>query len=164
MLISVNPVLFADQGFRYQKLDVILTTSVDKLGKIGEVVKVAPGHLCNHLMPKLLDVPNIDKLLISLVSSAMKLQNELVKSLSRFVLILTSMKYLLMIVMDLSVVQRWKPLRLQFRVMDSCLSRWVDIAVFMLSKMQSPPSGCITAVSRLYRSSILVLRYGVNAK
>ncbi|KAL8089908.1 hypothetical protein AgCh_039392 [Apium graveolens] len=70
MLIFVNPVLFADQGFRYQKLDVILTTSVDKLGKTREAVKVAPGHFRNHLMPKLLAFPNIDKLFISLASSA----------------------------------------------------------------------------------------------
>ncbi|KAL8095716.1 hypothetical protein AgCh_036918 [Apium graveolens] len=56
-----QPVLFSGQGFRYRKLDVILTTSVDKLGKIGEVVKVAPGDFRNHLMPKLLAVPNIDK-------------------------------------------------------------------------------------------------------
>ena len=35
--------------------------SIDKLGKSGEVVKVAPGHFRNHLMPKLLAVPNIDK-------------------------------------------------------------------------------------------------------
>ena len=35
--------------------------SVDKLGKAGETVKVAPGYFRNHLMPKLLAVPNIDK-------------------------------------------------------------------------------------------------------
>ena len=34
---------------------------MDKLGRAGEVVKVAPGHFRNHLMPKLLAVPNIDK-------------------------------------------------------------------------------------------------------
>nr|KAJ0185761.1 hypothetical protein LSAT_V11C900485760 [Lactuca sativa] len=33
---------------------------VDNLGKGGEIVKVAPGHFCNHLMPKLLAVPNIE--------------------------------------------------------------------------------------------------------
>ncbi|XP_017256920.1 uncharacterized protein LOC108226468 isoform X2 [Daucus carota subsp. sativus] len=56
-----QPILFAAQGLRYRKLDVILTSSIDKLGKSGEVVKVAPGHFRNHLMPKLLAVPNIDK-------------------------------------------------------------------------------------------------------
>ncbi|KAM0945592.1 putative ribosomal protein L9 [Dioscorea sansibarensis] len=56
-----NPLLFAIQGLRYRKLEVILTTNVDKLGKAGETVKVAPGHFRNHLMPKLLAVPNIDK-------------------------------------------------------------------------------------------------------
>lgn len=34
---------------------------IDKLGKAGETVKVAPGYFRNHLMPKLLAVPNIDK-------------------------------------------------------------------------------------------------------
>ncbi|KAL1822299.1 hypothetical protein DCAR_0310126 [Daucus carota subsp. sativus] len=56
-----HPILFSAQGVRYRKLEVILTTSVDKLGRAGEVVKVAPGHFRNHLMPKLLAVPNIDK-------------------------------------------------------------------------------------------------------
>lgn len=35
--------------------------SIEKLGKAGETVKVAPGYFRNHLMPKLLAVPNIDK-------------------------------------------------------------------------------------------------------
>lgn len=35
--------------------------TIDKLGKAGETVKVAPGYFRNHLMPKLLAVPNIDK-------------------------------------------------------------------------------------------------------
>ncbi|PIA45865.1 hypothetical protein AQUCO_01600247v1 [Aquilegia coerulea] len=56
-----NPLLFNGQGLRYRKLEVILTTSVDKLGKAGETVKVAPGYFRNHLMPKLLAVPNIEK-------------------------------------------------------------------------------------------------------
>ncbi|CAL9087755.1 ribosomal protein [Musa troglodytarum] len=56
-----NPLLFAAQGLRYRKLEVILTTTIDKLGKAGETVKVAPGHFRNHLMPKLLAVPNIEK-------------------------------------------------------------------------------------------------------
>lgn len=34
---------------------------MDKLGKAGETVKVAPGYFRNYLMPKLLAVPNIDK-------------------------------------------------------------------------------------------------------
>ncbi|CAA7398050.1 unnamed protein product [Spirodela intermedia] len=56
-----NPLLYAGQGLRYRKLEVILTTSIEKLGKAGETVKVAPGHFRNHLMPKLLAVPNIEK-------------------------------------------------------------------------------------------------------
>uniref|UniRef100_A0A0E0DU39 Large ribosomal subunit protein bL9c n=1 Tax=Oryza meridionalis TaxID=40149 RepID=A0A0E0DU39_9ORYZ len=58
---GANPVLFSGHGLRYRKLEVILTTTIDKLGKAGEVVKVAPGHFRNHLMPKMLAVPNIDK-------------------------------------------------------------------------------------------------------
>nr|XP_023923187.1 uncharacterized protein LOC112034606 isoform X2 [Quercus suber] len=57
----VNPVLYAGQGLRYRKLEVVLTMSIEKLGKAGETVKVAPGHFRNHLMPKLLAVPNIEK-------------------------------------------------------------------------------------------------------
>ncbi|XP_024968146.1 uncharacterized protein LOC112507708 [Cynara cardunculus var. scolymus] len=56
-----HPLFYAGQGVRYRKLEVILTTTIDKLGKAGETVKVAPGHFRNHLMPKLLAVPNIDK-------------------------------------------------------------------------------------------------------
>ncbi|KAM7273553.1 hypothetical protein ACFE04_028217 [Oxalis oulophora] len=57
----MNPLLYACQGIRYRKLQVILTTNVQKLGKAGETVKVAPGYFRNHLMPRLLAVPNIDK-------------------------------------------------------------------------------------------------------
>ncbi|KAL6320340.1 hypothetical protein AAG906_007037 [Vitis piasezkii] len=57
----VNPLLYVCQGVRYRKLEVILTTNIDKLGKAGETVKVAPGYFRNHLMPKLLAVPNIEK-------------------------------------------------------------------------------------------------------
>ncbi|KAF5442703.1 hypothetical protein F2P56_035332 [Juglans regia] len=57
----LNPLLYASQGLRYRKLEVILTTSIGKLGKAGETVKVAPGYFRNHLMPKLLAVPNIEK-------------------------------------------------------------------------------------------------------
>ncbi|XP_044481011.1 50S ribosomal protein L9 [Mangifera indica] len=56
-----HPILFACQGVRYRRLDVILTTKIEKLGNAGEVVKVAPGYFRNHLMPKLLAVPNIEK-------------------------------------------------------------------------------------------------------
>lgn len=56
-----HPMLYAAQGVRYRKLEVILTTSIDKLGRAGDMVKVAPGYFRNHLMPKLLAVPNIDK-------------------------------------------------------------------------------------------------------
>ncbi|XP_057951821.1 uncharacterized protein LOC131146312 [Malania oleifera] len=57
----LNPLLYAGQGVRYRKLEIILTTSIDKLGKAGETVKVAPGYFRNYLMPKLLAVPNINK-------------------------------------------------------------------------------------------------------
>ncbi|XP_068668849.1 uncharacterized protein [Aristolochia californica] len=57
----VHPLLFSGQGVRYRKLEVILTTSIEKLGKAGETVKVAPGYFRNHLMPKLLAVPNTEK-------------------------------------------------------------------------------------------------------
>ncbi|WVZ09106.1 hypothetical protein V8G54_013636 [Vigna mungo] len=60
--VVVNPLLFASQGLRYKrKLQVILTTDIDKLGKAGDTVKVAPGYFRNDLMPKLLAFPNIDK-------------------------------------------------------------------------------------------------------
>ncbi|XP_066353526.1 uncharacterized protein [Miscanthus floridulus] len=38
--------------------------TIDKLGKAGEVVKVVPVHFRNHLMPKMLAVPNLDKFAI----------------------------------------------------------------------------------------------------
>ncbi|XP_071722976.1 uncharacterized protein [Rutidosis leptorrhynchoides] len=57
----INPLLYASQGIRYRKLEIILTTNIEKLGKAGETVRVAPGYFRNHLMPKLLAVPNIDK-------------------------------------------------------------------------------------------------------
>lgn len=56
-----HPLLFAAQGVRYRKLEIILTTTIPKLGEAGETVKVAPGFFRNHLMPKLLAVPSIDK-------------------------------------------------------------------------------------------------------
>ncbi|KAB5531608.1 hypothetical protein DKX38_018278 [Salix brachista] len=58
---AIQPLLYACQGVRYRKLEVILTTSIEKLGKAGHTVKVAPGYFRNHLMPKLLAVPNIEK-------------------------------------------------------------------------------------------------------
>ncbi|KAI5673094.1 hypothetical protein M9H77_13458 [Catharanthus roseus] len=60
-LVLPHPVLFAAHGIRYRKLEVILTTTIDKLGTAGETVKVKPGFFRNHLMPKLLAVPNIEK-------------------------------------------------------------------------------------------------------
>lgn len=49
------------RGIRFRKqLECILTTDINKLGKAGETVKVAPGYFRNHLMPKLLAVPNRD--------------------------------------------------------------------------------------------------------
>ncbi|XP_019192869.1 PREDICTED: uncharacterized protein LOC109187197 isoform X2 [Ipomoea nil] len=56
-----HPLFYAVQGVRYRKVEVILTSSIGKLGKVGDTVKVAPGFFRNHLMPKLLAVPNIDK-------------------------------------------------------------------------------------------------------
>lgn len=56
-----NSLLFSAQGLRFRKIEVILTTSIDKLGKPGDVVKVAPGYFRNHLMPKMLAMPNINK-------------------------------------------------------------------------------------------------------
>ncbi|XP_049933072.1 uncharacterized protein LOC116251507 isoform X2 [Nymphaea colorata] len=58
---GILPSFFIGHGVRYRKLEVILTTTIDKLGKAGEMVKVAPGYFRNHLMPKLLAVPNIEK-------------------------------------------------------------------------------------------------------
>lgn len=60
-MVLHHPLFFAAQGVRYRKLEIILTTTIDKLGKSGETVKVKPGYFRNHLMPKLLAVPNIDK-------------------------------------------------------------------------------------------------------
>ncbi|GAB2298883.1 hypothetical protein Dimus_032961 [Dionaea muscipula] len=57
----VNPLLYAGHGIRYKKLEIILTTNVDKLGKAGQTVKVAPGYFRNYLMPNLLALPNIEK-------------------------------------------------------------------------------------------------------
>ncbi|KAK9267600.1 hypothetical protein L1049_010030 [Liquidambar formosana] len=57
----MHPLLYLGQGVRYRKLEVILTTSIDKRGKAGEMVEVAPGYFRNYLMPKLLAVPNIEK-------------------------------------------------------------------------------------------------------
>ncbi|KAK4436211.1 hypothetical protein Salat_0784800 [Sesamum alatum] len=47
-----HALLYAAQGVRYRKLEVILTTSIDKLGRAGETVTVAPGHFRNHLIAK----------------------------------------------------------------------------------------------------------------
>ncbi|XP_025806681.1 uncharacterized protein LOC112885248, partial [Panicum hallii] len=66
-------------------LEVILTTTIDKLGKAGEVVKVAPGHFRNHLMPKMLAVPNMDKFAI-LIREQRKLyqrEEEVVKEVTK---------------------------------------------------------------------------------
>ncbi|KAI3915146.1 hypothetical protein MKW98_011491 [Papaver atlanticum] len=45
----------------YRKLEVILTTSVENLGKAGETVKVAPGYFRNDWMPDMFPVPDIEK-------------------------------------------------------------------------------------------------------
>ncbi|XP_074272216.1 uncharacterized protein LOC141596089 [Silene latifolia] len=57
----LHPLFFTGQGIRYRRLEVILTTNMENLGKAGDTVKVAPGYFRNYLMPKLLAVPNIDK-------------------------------------------------------------------------------------------------------
>ncbi|MBN2190884.1 MAG: 50S ribosomal protein L9 [Candidatus Aureabacteria bacterium] len=41
-------------------MKVILSENVDKLGKIGDVVNVAPGHARNYLFPKKLAVSATD--------------------------------------------------------------------------------------------------------
>ncbi|XP_057833660.1 uncharacterized protein LOC131044362 [Cryptomeria japonica] len=50
---------------RYSKgkktLECILTSDIDKVGTAGETVKVAPGYFRNHLMPKSLALPNLNK-------------------------------------------------------------------------------------------------------
>ncbi|PAN33371.1 hypothetical protein PAHAL_6G015800 [Panicum hallii] len=82
---AANPYLFSGHGLRYRKLEVILTTTIDKLGKAGEVVKVAPGHFRNHLMPKMLAVPNMDKFAI-LIREQRKLyqrEEEVVKEVTK---------------------------------------------------------------------------------
>ncbi|XP_062229960.1 uncharacterized protein LOC133927485 [Phragmites australis] len=83
---ATNPVLFSGHGLRFRKLEVILTTTIDKLGKAGEVVKVAPGHFRNHLMPKMLAVPNMDKFAI-LIREQRKLyqreEEEVVKEVTK---------------------------------------------------------------------------------
>lgn len=56
-----HPLFHSAQGIRYRKLNVILTTSVDKLGKPGDTVNVAAGYFRNYLMPNLYAVPNIDR-------------------------------------------------------------------------------------------------------
>lgn len=84
-------------------------------------------------MVEFLDIELLFSLAIFTFDHLRKLQSELVKSLSRLVLILTSMKYLLTIVMDLYVVQRWKPLRLPFHIMDSCLNRTVCNSIQLCS-------------------------------
>ncbi|KAK9714690.1 hypothetical protein RND81_06G112600 [Saponaria officinalis] len=57
----LHPLLFTGQGIRFRRLEVILTTNMENLGKAGDTVKVAPGYFRNYLMPKLLAVSNIDK-------------------------------------------------------------------------------------------------------
>ncbi|KAJ6881405.1 hypothetical protein NC651_028088 [Populus alba x Populus x berolinensis] len=37
---AIHPLLYACQGVRYKKLEVILTTSIEKLGKAGQTVKI----------------------------------------------------------------------------------------------------------------------------
>ncbi|KAI3831833.1 hypothetical protein MKX03_022205, partial [Papaver bracteatum] len=65
-----HPLLFASEGIRYRKLEVILTTSVKKLGKAGETVKVAPGYFRNYLIPKMFVVPNIEKVCLPYQTTA----------------------------------------------------------------------------------------------
>ncbi|XP_074307679.1 uncharacterized protein LOC141642705 [Silene latifolia] len=57
----LHPLRFTGQGVRYRRLEVILTTNMENLGKAGDTVKVAPGYFRNYLMPNLLAMPNIHK-------------------------------------------------------------------------------------------------------
>ncbi|MDD5643989.1 MAG: 50S ribosomal protein L9 [bacterium] len=53
-------------------MKVILSESVDKLGKIGDVVNVAPGYARNYLFPKKLAVSATDTNIQSLKKKAEK--------------------------------------------------------------------------------------------
>lgn len=44
-----------------KQMEVILTADLDKVGKAGEVVKVAKGYARNKLIPQLLALPKLEK-------------------------------------------------------------------------------------------------------
>ncbi|KAH7314804.1 hypothetical protein KP509_21G021200 [Ceratopteris richardii] len=44
-----------------KQMEIILTADIDKLGKAGEIVKVAKGYARNMLIPQLLALPKLDK-------------------------------------------------------------------------------------------------------
>ncbi|XP_024385189.1 uncharacterized protein [Physcomitrium patens] len=48
----------------HTKHKVILTTPIDRLGKAGEIVSVAPGYARNRLIPNLMALPAIDKFVL----------------------------------------------------------------------------------------------------
>jgi len=48
----------------HTKHKVILTTSIERLGEAGQIVKVAPGYARNRLIPNMLALPAIDKFVL----------------------------------------------------------------------------------------------------
>ncbi|MCO5584026.1 hypothetical protein L7F22_037946 [Adiantum nelumboides] len=62
---------FGQQGFFFMQtrgmkaapklMEVILTADINKVGKAGEIVKVAKGYARNMLIPQLLALPKLDK-------------------------------------------------------------------------------------------------------
>ncbi|MCO5575342.1 hypothetical protein L7F22_029142 [Adiantum nelumboides] len=62
---------FRQQGFFFmqtrgmkaapKQMEVILTADINKVGKAGEIVKVAKGYARNMLIPQLLALPKLDK-------------------------------------------------------------------------------------------------------
>lgn len=44
-----------------KQMEVILTADLEKVGKAGEIVKVAKGFARNHLIPQLLALPKLEK-------------------------------------------------------------------------------------------------------
>lgn len=63
---------------------VLYIQNIDKLGKAGETVKVAPGYFRNHLMPKLLAVPNIEKFAYLISEQRKVIVSEYVSSTTQF--------------------------------------------------------------------------------
>ncbi|KAL3687225.1 hypothetical protein R1sor_013534 [Riccia sorocarpa] len=65
-----NPVSWArSRGLKTQK--VVLTEKIERLGRAGQVVNVAPGYARNKLIPHHLALPGLDKY-VSLVNAQLK--------------------------------------------------------------------------------------------